>query len=148
MDILQSCRAFEKALYVDKSNAFAAQGVAIIFAETKQSDKALHIFNKIRETLDDVSVYTNLGSCLVDLRQYAKAIECYEIALNRFKNGNDSQLLIYLGRAWYVRGMYERNLEALKTSLDYTERALEMLPGNSSLKFNIAFCVSRWLTLF
>lgn len=135
----KAAELFEKALLVDKFNAFAAQGVGIIFAETKQSDKALHIFSKIRETLNDVSIYVNMGDCLVDLRQYSKAIECYEIALNRYRNGNDPQLLILLGRAWYARGMNEKSMEALKTSLSYSERASEAMSDNTGLKFNVAF---------
>lgn len=135
----KAAESFERALQVDKYNAYAAQGVAIIFAETKQSDKALQIFSKIRETLNDVSIYVNMGDCLVDLRQYSKAIESYEIALNRFHNGEDLQLFILLGRAWYARGMSEKNFEALKKSLFYSEKAFEGLPENTSLKFNVAF---------
>lgn len=130
---------FERALITDKYNAFAAQGVAIIFAETKQSDKALQIFSKIRETLNDASIYINMGDCLVDLRQFSKAIECYEIALNRYRSGKDPQILILLGRAWYARGMTEKSMEALKTSLSYSEKAFEAYPENMGLKFNIAF---------
>ncbi|VVT55082.1 uncharacterized protein SAPINGB_P004418 [Magnusiomyces paraingens] len=128
---------FERALLTDKNNAFAAQGVAIIFAETKQSDKALQIFSKIRETLNDASIYINMGDCLVDLRQFSKAIECYEIALNRYRR--DPQILILLGRAWYARGMTERSMEALKTSLSYSEKAFDEYPENMGLKFNVAF---------
>ncbi|ODQ65156.1 TPR-like protein [Nadsonia fulvescens var. elongata DSM 6958] len=130
---------FAKALQLDPKNAFAAQGIAIILSETKRAEMALSIFIKIRETLHDVSVYMNLGHCQVELKQYSKAIESYEIALNRFKGGSDPQLLTLLGRAWYARGVSESSLESLKTSLAYSKSAVELIPDNPSLKFNVAF---------
>uniref|UniRef100_A0A060TD88 ARAD1D41162p n=1 Tax=Blastobotrys adeninivorans TaxID=409370 RepID=A0A060TD88_BLAAD len=132
---------FDKALQIDPYNAFAAQGVAIIFAETKRPEQALQIFGKIRESLNDLSIHINLGHCLVEMKQFAKAIESYELAVQ--KSGaagkNDSQLMTLLGRAWYARGVSERNVSALQTSLDYSKKASELSPDNLGLKFNVAF---------
>ncbi|ANB13537.1 Ctr9p [Sugiyamaella lignohabitans] len=130
---------FDKALQIDPHNAFAAQGIAIIFAETKKPELASYIFTKIKETLNDISIYVNTGHCLVELRQFEKAIEAYEYALNRFKNGNDPQLMTLLGRAWYVRGMTNKDHTALKTALEYSKKALEQATDNTSLAFNVAF---------
>ncbi len=130
---------FMKALNIDPQNVFAAQGIAIILCETKQFSVALEIFRKIRETLNDVSIYINMGHCLVELRQYAKAIESYEIAFKRFSNGKDTRYLSLLGKAWYLRGMEEKSLEALQTALDYSNQALELSPDNQGFKFNVAF---------
>lgn len=130
---------FDKALQIDPHNAYAAQGIAIIFAETKRLDLALHIFGKIRETLHDISIYINCGHCLADLKQYSKAIEAYEYALNRFKNGSDPQLFTLLGRAWYARAVSEKNLQAFRSALDCSKKAFAMASDNLGLKFNVAF---------
>lgn len=130
---------FDKALRIDPYNAFAAQGIAIIFAETKRANLALQVFGKIRETLNDISIYINMGHCFCELKQHDKAVESYELALKRFKNGKDPQLMTLLGRAWYARGVNEKSLEGLRVSLDYSERAFDLLPDNQGLKFNVAF---------
>lgn len=130
---------FDKALQIDSNNAYAAQGVAIILAETKRAEAALHIFGKIRETLNDVSIYINMGDCLVELKEYSKGIESYEIAQHRFGRENDSQLMTLLGRAWYARGMREKNFEALRQALSYSEKASGLANDNMAFKFNVAF---------
>lgn len=130
---------FDKALQIDPNNVYAAQGIAIIFAETKRHDLALHIFTKIRETLHDISIYINCGHCLVDLKQYSKAIEAYEYALNRFKNGSDPQLFTLLGRAWYARAVSEKSIQAFRSALECSKKAFELAPENLGLKFNVAF---------
>lgn len=135
----KAAELFDKALQIDSSNAYAAQGVAIILAETKRAEMALHIFGKIRETLNDVSIYINMGDCLVELKQYSKGIESYEIAQHRFGRDNDAQLMTLLGRAWYARGMREKNLEALRQALNYSEKAFKLSPESMPFKFNVAF---------
>lgn len=131
---------FDKALQIDPANAYAAQGIAIIFAETKRAELALHIFGKIRESIGDISIYINLGHCLAELRQFVKSIEVYEYALDKFGGGpNDGQLMTLLGRAWYARGLSEKNLSAYKTALDYSQKALDKSPSNPGLKFNVAY---------
>jgi RNA polymerase-associated protein CTR9 len=135
----KAAELFDKALHLDPRNAFAAQGIAIIFAETKMPELAMHFFGKIRETLDDISVHVNSGHCLLELRQFAKAIEAYEFALNNFRGGHDLQLMTLLGRAWYARGVSEKSISALRTSLEYTEKAYAQQRSNLALKFNVAF---------
>lgn len=136
---LKAAELFDKALHLDPRNAFAAQGIAIIFAETKRPELAMHFFGKIRETLDDISVHVNSGHCLLELRQFAKAIESYEYALDNFRGGHDLQLMTLLGRAWYARGVSEKSVPALRTALEYAEKAFAQQPSNLALKFNVAF---------
>jgi RNA polymerase-associated protein CTR9 len=45
----------------------------------------------------------------------------YEAALAKDK-ARDPQVLACLGRAWLMKGKQEGNLQALKTSLDYSNR--------------------------
>ncbi|KAK9241421.1 hypothetical protein V1525DRAFT_393100 [Lipomyces kononenkoae] len=131
---------FDKALLLDPRSSYAAQGIAIALAEDRKFNKAVGIFGKVRETLNDVSAYINLGHCLTELKNYTRAIECYEIALNRFQGGKNVQTMMCLGRVWLQRGIDELSLDAVKMSLTYSKRALALQPNNLALKFNVAFC--------
>ncbi|KAK9460004.1 uncharacterized protein V1516DRAFT_678623 [Lipomyces oligophaga] len=131
---------FDKSLQLDSQNAYAAEGIAIALAEDKKYNKAVGIFSKIRETLKDVAAYINLGHCLTELKNYSRAIECYEIALERFQGGRNIQTMMCLGRVWLQRGMEELSVESVETAIRYSQKALEQSPSNLALKFNVAFC--------
>lgn len=134
----RAAQLYHKVLDIDSKNVYAAQGIAIILAERKQTGLALEFFRKVRDSLNDITVYLNLGHCLVEAKQFAKAIESYQLALQRFTNGKDARLLNYFGRAWFLRGIYEKNLDSLKNSLKYAKEAYEINP-NVNYKFNITF---------
>lgn len=137
---IRAIELFTKVLSVDPHNVFGAQGLAIVYIENKESNKGLDILRKIRDSLNDISVYLNLGHVLLDLKQYSKAIENYEIALMRYANDTDSKILSFLGRAWLARGLSEKNLTYLYNALSYAEKALLNATGaKSSLRFNIAY---------
>ncbi|KAK2749861.1 hypothetical protein FQN57_005276 [Myotisia sp. PD_48] len=130
---------FEKALQLDPKNAYAAQGIAIALVDDKKDNlTAVQIFSKIRDTLRDPSVYLNLGHVFAELRQYTKSIENYETALSKDR-ARDAQILACLGRVWFLKGKQEHNLAALKTALDYANRARSVAPDQIHLEFNIAF---------
>lgn len=133
----KACEFFDKALQIDPANAYAAQGIAIIFAETKRPQQALSIFGRIRETLDDSSVLVNSGHCYAELKQYVKAIEMYEQARGK-SSGPDAGILSLLGRAWYAKGASTRDVDALQTALKFSREALE-LQDVPALQFNVAF---------
>ncbi|KAL1869178.1 hypothetical protein VTK73DRAFT_3347 [Phialemonium thermophilum] len=131
---------FEKALQLDPMNAYAAQGIAIALVEDKKDYKnALPIFLKVRDTIKDAHVYVNLGHIYAELKQYAKAIESYEIALSKEGKYNDAGILSCLGRTWLNRGRSERSLNAYKMALEYAEKALAVAPDQVHFKFNVAF---------
>ncbi|KAL2270438.1 hypothetical protein VTJ83DRAFT_2622 [Remersonia thermophila] len=131
---------FDKALQLDPKNAHAAQGIAIALVEDKKDYKnALQIFIKVREAIQDVHVYVNLGHIYAELRQFTKAIESYETALSKEGKANDPVILSCLGRTWLNKGRAERNLDAYKTALEYAEKALAVAPDQVHLKFNVAF---------
>lgn len=130
---------FDKALQLDPRNAYAAQGIAIALVDDKKDHaSAVHIFSKIRDTLRDPSVYLNLGHVFAELRQYSRSIEHYETALAKDRP-RDAQLLTCLGRVWLLKGKQEMNLPAMKTSLDYAQRARSVATGQVHLEFNVAF---------
>ena len=130
---------FDKALQLDPRNAYAAQGIAIALVDDRKDHAtAVHIFSRIRDTLKDASVYLNLGHVYAELRQYSRSIEHYEAALSKDR-ARDAQILACLGRVWLLRGKQETNLSAMKTALDYAQRALSVTHGQVHLEFNVAF---------
>lgn len=137
---VRATELYTKVLTVDRKNVYAAQGLAIVYIENKESTKGLDILRKIRDSLNDISVYLNLGHVLCDVKQYGKAIENYELALTRYTDGKDVQILTFLGRAWTLRGISEQSLNFFKTALDYTKRAFNLTRGSkSALLFNISY---------
>lgn len=137
---VRAIELFTKVLSIDPRNVFAAQGLAIVYIENKDLTKGLDILRKIRDSLNDISVYLNLGHVLMELKQYSKLIESYEIAYVRYTNSSDAKILSFLGRAWYLRGLAEKNFGHLKKALDLSKEALEKsLVGKSALTFNIAY---------
>ncbi|KAF2012715.1 TPR-like protein [Aaosphaeria arxii CBS 175.79] len=130
---------FDKTLMLDPKNAYAAQGLAIALIEDKKDySSALQILTKVKETVKDFGVFMNLGHTYCETKQYTRAIENYEAALAKDR-ARDPAILACLGRVWLLRGKHEKNLQAMKTSLEYSQRALEVLPNQTQFKFNVAF---------
>lgn len=130
---------FDKALQLDPKNAYAAQGIAIALVDDKKDHaSAVHIFSKVRDTLRDASVYLNLGHVFAELRQYSRSIEHYETALAKDRP-RDAQILTCLGRVWLLKGKQEMNLPAMRTALDYAQRAGGVSTGQLHMEFNVAF---------
>ena len=92
----RSAEFYEKALHLDPMCAVAAQGLAIVTAEdalgtlggslgpiaadeaakrVKNAREALDVFAKVRESLDDGSVYSNMGHCYYACDEFDRAIE-------------------------------------------------------------------------
>lgn len=92
----RSAEFYERALHHDPMCAVAAQGLAIVIAEdaigtlggslgpiapdenakrVKNARDALDVFAKVRESLDDGSVYANMGHCYYACDEYDRAIE-------------------------------------------------------------------------
>ncbi|MCJ1270772.1 hypothetical protein MMC22_010669 [Lobaria immixta] len=130
---------FDKALQLDPKNAYAAQGIAIALVEDKKDlTTAVQIFSKIRDTVREANVFVNLGHVFAELKQYSRSIECYESALSKDRAA-DPQILACLGRVWLLKGKQDKSVSAMKSSLDYSSRALVIAPAQIHFKFNIAF---------
>lgn len=142
---LKAVQLFQKVLQVDPFDVFAAQGIAIVFAENKRVGPALEILRKIRDSLDNEDVHCNIANCLLEMHENAKAIETYEYTLKRFGNAqNKSKLLNLLSKAWFSRGVREKSFDHLKKALNNAETALKLESEGASdkfaaiLKYNVA----------
>ncbi|KAF3929660.1 hypothetical protein AA313_de0200979 [Arthrobotrys entomopaga] len=131
---------FDKALVLDPKNAYAAQGVAIAIIEDKKDySTGVGIFEKIKGTLKEASVHINLGHSFVEIKQFTRAIENYEIAINQYRADRDPWTITSLARAWYLKGKTEKSLLELNTALDYAKKALALSPEHPIFMFNVAY---------
>lgn len=137
---LKAIQLFQKVLQIDPFNVFAAQGIAIIFAESKRLGAAVEILRKVRDSLDNEDVHINLANCLLEMREFSKAIENYDLILKKFPNiKNKSHILNLLGKAWYARGLKEKNIDYFFKALSYTEMAIEFEENRDTSKKNERF---------
>ncbi|KAJ8515561.1 hypothetical protein ONZ45_g7046 [Pleurotus djamor] len=147
---LRSAEFYEKALQRDPMCAFAAQGLAIITAEDalgvmggftqpasgseemlrrmNNAREALDIFAKVRETVNDGSVYQNMGHCYYARDEFDRAIESalhlqpndkstlYNIAMIQQKS---AEMLFALPPA-------KRTLKDLQRAIDYAGHAQKL----------------------
>lgn len=102
----RSAEFYEKALHLDPMCAVAAQGLAIVTAEDalgtlggalgpiapdeaqkriKNARDALDIFAKVRESINDGSVYANIGHCYYARDEFDRAIESVRDLLSKMK---------------------------------------------------------------
>ncbi|KAF5346312.1 hypothetical protein D9758_011483 [Tetrapyrgos nigripes] len=152
----RSAEFYEKALQLDPLCAFAAQGLAIITAEDalgvlsgqpvapgtdeiakrmKYLREALDIFVKVRESVNDGSVYVNMGHCYYARDEFDRAIEMYESASKNFYDWKNVPTLLCLCRSWYAKAMKDQSYIAIRTALRY---ALHLQPNDKAVLYNIA----------
>jgi RNA polymerase-associated protein CTR9 len=155
----RSCEFYEKALQLDPACAVAAQGLAIAIAEdalgsfggrlgpiapdenakrVKNARDALDVFAKVRESIDDGSVYANMGHCFYACDEYDRAIESvssvqiialstqlilvqYETASRKFYNHHNVSVLLCLCRSWYAKASKDQSYSAMKSALRYAQ---------------------------
>ncbi|KAF8629244.1 hypothetical protein AX17_005823 [Amanita inopinata Kibby_2008] len=158
----RSAEFYEKALQLDPMCAFAAQGLAIVTAEDalgtlggglpgpattsadesqkrfKNARDALDVFAKVRESINDGSVYVNMGHCYYARDEFDRAIEGYETASSRFFNGHNVSVLLCLCRSWYSKAIKDQSYSAMNTALQYAQTALHIQPWDKAIVYNIA----------
>jgi len=139
---------FEKALQIDRHNAYAAQGVAVALAETKRADVAVPLLDRVRESLRSSSVqaFINSGHALMDIGEYGRAAEIYEQALHHLDTNerserfviNRSDVLGFLARAWLARGSRTKDVASLERAVSHALAASESSATPITL-FNLAY---------
>ncbi|KAJ7658031.1 RNA polymerase II-associated protein, partial [Mycena rosella] len=156
----RSAEFYEKALQLDPLCAFAAQGLAIVTAEDslgalsgvapagssadeaqkrlKNAREALDVFAKVRESINDGSVYFNMGHCYYARDEFDRAIESYETASTRFYAGHNVPVLLCLCRSWYAKATKDQSFLAMTTALRYAQMALHIQPNDKAVVYNIA----------
>ncbi len=140
---------------VDKGNAYAAQGLGIIFAERGALSDAKSAFTQVRSALEEsksvrgeqelVDATLNLAHVLTELGQPAAAVSLYEsvIALKRQYVRSESpgkfvSLLLYLCRARYLLAVASGDWTVLDAAIETVKEACTLLPNDLPILFNKA----------
>lgn len=162
---------FEKAIQLDHHCAFAAQGLAIALAEhviggasmgsqngsssgvdgnairAKNIRDAITIFTKVKEAVNDGSVYVNLGHCYYLRDEFERSIENYNTASKRFYQGKNIPVLLYLARAWFQKASKDQSFASLRNALTNAQAAQELNPRDAAIAFNVALIQQKGLEL-
>ncbi|ORY91479.1 hypothetical protein BCR35DRAFT_323300 [Leucosporidium creatinivorum] len=147
---------FDKALQLYPQCAFAAQGLAIGIAENtigtgvegtalapaaaqqKNTRDALNILTKVKESVNDGSVYINIGHCHFLREEFERAIENYETAAHRYNKGRSVSALLYLARAWFHKANKDHSFADLQKALESCKAALDLQTSDLASLWNVA----------
>ncbi|KAN0062386.1 protein required for normal CLN1 and CLN2 G1 cyclin expression [Thecaphora frezii] len=139
----------DKALTADARCAFAAQCMAILYAEDafseisngntshpllgggapseerrkKNADEAIAILSKLREVREDGSVHVCMGHALMVKDEFERALKAYELASRRYYHQSSSVVLQYMARAEYALGMKVKSFSHLRNAFQHLESA-------------------------
>jgi len=148
---------YKKALVKDPTNAFAANGLAILLAERGRMDDAKAIFTLVQESLEienagiagtsasaatkilselQADVLVNLGHIALAKAQYTASLKFYDRAQQEFYHGTSHEIMLFQARAHYEN---QNLLQAKKTLQD----ALHIAPMNHRVRFNLAYVVQE-----
>lgn len=127
----KAAELYTKALQIDRNCSYAAQGLAIVLAETKHSGQALPIFSRCRETISSFQTQINTAHCHVELQEFKRATELYTLAYEQMKEigepaGEISTLVQALARCWALSAMKSLDLGDMLTSLNWAAKACDL----------------------
>ena len=128
---------YKDVLRKDSRNLYAANGIGSVLAHKGFFREARDVFAQVREaTADMPDVWLNLAHIYVEQKQYISAIQMYENCLKKFYSFHNTDVLLYLARAYFMSG----RLEDCKTTL---LKARHIAPNDSLLLFNLALVEQR-----
>ncbi|KAI8983855.1 hypothetical protein BDB01DRAFT_118794 [Pilobolus umbonatus] len=137
---------YSQALRRDPTNAYAANGLAIVIAENGFLEQARDIFNQVREaSVTNASVWINLAHTYVELKLYKQAIVMN--ASKKFYNNRDENILLCLARAQYILAKSDKDPEVMYESLVNTQKALHLNPSDKTTIYNLALVQQSYAQL-
>ncbi|GAA5839447.1 hypothetical protein JCM11251_002729 [Rhodosporidiobolus azoricus] len=107
-------------------------------ARMRNARDALTVLGKVKESVNDASVYVNMGHCHFARDEYDKAIENYDMASKRYLHDKSSTVLWYLGRGWYHKSLRHQNYSDLQNAIAVGEKATALNPKDLANVFNMA----------
>ncbi|GAA5937370.1 uncharacterized protein JCM15063_002885 [Sporobolomyces koalae] len=162
---MRAAEFFDKAIQLDPMCAIAAQGLAIALAEgalgnvadpsaasangvnsalqdaqarQRNARDALLILTKVKESINEASVYVNIGHCHIARDEFERAAENYTTASKRYLQDKSSTVLWYLARAWYFKALKESSFVDLEKAIHVGQQATDLYPTDLSNIFNMA----------
>ncbi|GAA5864342.1 hypothetical protein JCM1840_006751 [Sporobolomyces johnsonii] len=118
------------------------QGAAVPLTEQqarlRNARDALVVLTKVKESINDASVYVNIGHCHFARDEFERAAENYATASKRYLNDKSSTVLWYLARAWYHKSLKEQTFGDLQKAIEIGQQATDLYPKDLSAIFNMA----------
>ena len=121
----------------DLRNGFACLGAANVLAFFNKTEDAQEIYKLL------IQSNPNMHQALLNHAHLSVGEKKFELAINLYENvlekllPNDLRTGMYLAKAYYWKGDYER-------SKKLTLQQLARHPHNLSLRFNLALCLHAW----
>ncbi|XP_031442861.1 RNA polymerase-associated protein CTR9 homolog, partial [Clupea harengus] len=132
---------YKQVLRNDSKNLYAANGIGAVLAHKGFYREARDVFAQVREATADMSdVWLNLAHIYVEQKQYISAVQMYENCLKKFYKHQNTEVVLYLARAYFKCG---KLAECKQTLL----KARHIAPSDTVLMFNVALVLQRLATL-
>ncbi|GAA6050033.1 hypothetical protein JCM3770_001925 [Rhodotorula araucariae] len=127
--------------------AGAAQPLTESQARMRNARDALNALTKIKESVNDASVYINIGHCHFQRGEYDRAVENYAVASRRYLHGKSATVLWYLSRALFHKADQEQSFAALQRAIEFGQKATDLAPNDLVNKFNMALLKQMGLSI-
>ncbi|KAM3174519.1 hypothetical protein ACTXT7_010376 [Hymenolepis weldensis] len=132
---------YKVVLSADPRNIWAAHGIGCVLAHKGFINEARDVFAQVREaTADFPDVWMNIAHVYIEQKQFTAAIQMYENCIRKFKKENDTELLLYLARAYFKANQ-------LKECKSVLLKARHVKPWDPLLTFNLALVQKRMAVL-
>lgn len=123
---------YKQVLRNDARNIWASNGIGCVLAHKGCINEARDIFAQVREaTADYCDVWLNIAHIYVEQKQYVAAVQMYENCLRKFFKHHNTEVLLYLARAYF-------KCNKLKECKQLLLKARHVSPNDTVLLYNIA----------
>ncbi|KAK0425860.1 hypothetical protein QR680_009432 [Steinernema hermaphroditum] len=131
----RSAMFYEKALFINPRNVYAANGLGCVLALMNQFDKACEVFERIREcSVKPRDLWGNLGYTYLKLGLFLKAASFLEIGMRQCGHEIDEELVLALSKA------YEKS-DQLQKCREILAKAVSSAPDVRRCSFYYARCL-------
>jgi len=126
---------YVSALELDKYNAYAAIGIANIFAEYSMETQAIEVYKNIHEKLpNNMNAYANEALILMSDKKFEKAGIIINKLLKRFYNGKNPKFENILAKIYMELKDFDKAFNILKN-------LMLRYPDDLFFRYNYAFCL-------
>ncbi|CAG2169845.1 unnamed protein product, partial [Oppiella nova] len=133
----RAIQMYRQVLKIDPKNIWAANGIGAVLAHKGYISEARDVFSQVREsTADFADVWINIAHIYVELKQYVNAIQMYENCLRRFYSHTNTDILLYMSRAYFKWGKLRQCKSVLL-------KARRVNPQDSVLLYNLALVLQK-----
>lgn len=131
---------YKAVLRNNTRNIWAANGIGCVLAHKGHINEARDVFAQVREaTADFCDVWLNIAHIYVEQKQYVAAIQMYENCMKKFFKHHNTEVLMYLARAYYKCSKLR---ECKQTLL----KARHVSPADTVILYNIALVQQKLAT--